>query len=1146
MMRYKTVLSGVAGLFASSDNVSFREWHNYLNYLTLKTNHGGLEALGYADYVFGLQKENHIKQIRASLYDEYTIHPDVIRNEYLPIIYIKPASTFANSLGYDLFDIAEQDEAIIKARDSGEVIIGKYKADTKVLGSPDFLIYFPIYHHGFPIRTVNERHSALVGMLFGAFQLNDLMSDILDEHSNQITFKMYQVDANQATTFIYQATAEIDNNASHTAQRQLSLYGQTWLFEYSSRPSFNELFGSDMPIILLMGGIIVSCLLFLLAWSLVNAQHLFISLRQSKAHADKANTTLKQFKTILDLTIDSMFIFDPNTLTLLYFNQSVINEFGFSETELTQKFPRCLATDQQIDTLRQTIAPLLTGELRVFSQQGQIQHKTGAFIPVEIILQYIHEPNQTGHLVAIVRNISQQLQNEASLRKQEEILRCVINSIPQMVFWKDRDLRFLGCNQVVSQLANCQPSDLVGKTDYEMPWAADAAYYRRLDQEVMESNQAKLRFIETVMVEDGSIRWIETNKIPLHDIDNKVIGVLGTAEDITERLRAEQCLHKANEALLGREQQLRAIFESAGEAIIVINNQGIIESCNPAAEKMFGYSMDELINHNIKMIMLAEYAEKHDGYLQRYCETRERHIIGTRREVVGKRKDGVPVPLIISVGEFEIGNQQKFAGILHDISHLKQQQEELQQAKNAAEFANYAKSTFLANMSHELRTPLNGILGYAQILLRDDTLTLEQHGGLTTILRSGDYLLTLINDVLDLAKVEANKVEVLTVEFDFREFISSIVGLFTVRARQKNVMFEYQALTDLPKGVKADEKHLRQILLNLLSNAVKFTEQGKVVLKIGYDEQQHLRFSIEDTGIGIAQEEIEHIFKPFHQSGEQRFKAQGTGLGLTITKRLIEMLGSQLHVSSCLGKGSVFWFSLDLPCISTVTVKKTPAKILGYEGQRQRLLIIDTQPLNREILYKLLTPLGFEVFEATHDAEAIQQSLAIKPDLIFTSLGKTEAEGLEIVQQLRKLPDFVTMPIVAVSAHVFEYHQQMMKQAGCNAFLAQPIKEQELFAVLQTQLNLTWQYAISAQVAEKQDIATIFDINAPIPISAELADSLYNLAMMGDLNALFEKLNEMEQDEVLHPFVQYVREMVKEFQLDELASLVLPYVKPKN
>jgi signal transduction histidine kinase len=309
----------------------------------------------------------------------------------------------------------------------------------------------------------------------------------------------------------------------------------------------------------------------------------------------------------------------------------------------------------------------------------------------------------------------------------------------------------------------------------------------------------------------------------------------------------------------------------------------------------------------------------------------------------------VLIGLLINIYAVYISSKKSALQLLQTNIQLQQAKENAEKAKIEAEFANRAKSTFLANMSHELRTPLNGILGYTQILHRDKTLNTKQKEAITVIHRSGEYLLTLINDVLDLSKIEADRIELYPTDFHFENFLQNIVEIFQMRVKQKKISFVYEKLSPLPDRVHADEKRLRQIIANLLGNAVKFTKEGRVIFKVGYHNGK-IRFQVEDTGIGIMAEELDKIFQPFQQVGDKSLYTEGTGLGLSITKKLVELMGGQLQVESTFGKGSIFWTTLDLPEVShLVSVKKNkkPA-IIGFEGQSRQVLTGETRKTEKE------------------------------------------------------------------------------------------------------------------------------------------------------------------------------------------------------
>jgi PAS domain S-box-containing protein len=481
---------------------------------------------------------------------------------------------------------------------------------------------------------------------------------------------------------------------------------------------------------------------------------------------------------------------------------------------------------------------------------------------------------------------------------------------------------------------------------------------------------------------------------------------------------------------------------------------------------------------------------------------------------------------------------------------LKNQAEELQKAKQTAETANHAKSAFLANMSHELRTPLNAILGYTQIFKLDYTLTNEQQEGIDIIHRNGEYLLTLITDILDLSKIEAGRLEMCPSIFCLTDFLKGLADIFTMRAKDRQMIFLYEQLSPIPIYVKTDEKRLRQILINLLSNAIKFTPQGQVYLKVGYHNEK-IRFQVQDNGIGIASEELENIFLPFRQVGEEIIRAEGTGLGLSITKKLIDLMAGELHVESTLGQGSTFWFLLDLPETERgeeyqMIVNEEPI-IIGFKESPKKILVVDDRRENRLVFLSLLKPLGFEVAEASDGQEALDKVTQEVPDLILMDLVMPVLDGYNATRRLRKIPLLKEIPIIAVSASVFDSHQEQSLAAGCNAFMTKPIYTATVLESIKKFLNLTWIYRDNPiEKFNKKEPAsqepTLQD-DEPITVpSVQQLTTLFEYSKMGDINAIIEYTKQLEQEEQLKSFSQKIYSLAKELQIRKIREMVKTYL----
>jgi signal transduction histidine kinase/DNA-binding NarL/FixJ family response regulator len=456
-----------------------------------------------------------------------------------------------------------------------------------------------------------------------------------------------------------------------------------------------------------------------------------------------------------------------------------------------------------------------------------------------------------------------------------------------------------------------------------------------------------------------------------------------------------------------------------------------------------------------------------------------------------------------------------------------------------AERANHAKSEFLANMSHELRTPLNGILGYAQIL-SNLALPAKAISGIRVIRQSGEHLLILINDILDMAKIEARRIEIVPTEIHLRDFLRGPIDMFQIRADQKGIAFDVEVSPDLPEVVLADEKRLRQVVINLLGNAVKFTDKGSVKFIVGPHEGK-IRFTIKDTGIGIPPNKISLLFKPFSQVSDAVRNAEGTGLGLALSQRLVQLMGGVITVSSEYARGSTFSFELDLPVASSTAflakAVDNTSRITGYAGERRKIMVIDDIASNRTILVEMLAPLGFIIVEAANGKIALDLIPKERPHLALSDMAMPEIDGVQFIQYVRQMEAFKDLPIVPVSASVGEEEVRRCRALGCRDFLLKPVDYKVLLDCLQRTLNLEWIEAESTTTEEVQTEEPAGVLTPPLP--ADEAAQFADLARRGDLLHLIKAAEQFVATQPTYrPFLDRLRKLCERFRVRQIRELI--------
>ena len=556
------------------------------------------------------------------------------------------------------------------------------------------------------------------------------------------------------------------------------------------------------------------------------------------------------------------------------------------------------------------------------------------------------------------------------------------------------------------------------------------------------------------------------------------------------------------------------------------------------AERTFGYAEDEALGRQLADTIIPEkFREAHIAGMRRFHDSGEAPILNQRLELMALHRTGREFPIEITItSPIREEHGFFFGAFLRDISDRRERDDQLRRAKESAEAATRAKSEFLANMSHELRTPLNGVLGYAQLLQRDAGLSPAQREALEAIAKGGTHLLDLINDVLDLSKIEAGRVDIERTATGLGQLATDLLHLVGESARLKGLHLTMTVAPETPRWVVLDGRHVRQVLLNLLSNAIKFTDRGEVSLVMSRTDDGRLLFDVSDTGVGIEPEALSMIFDAFTQT-RAGAAAGGTGLGLTISQHLLGMMGGRLQVESTRGEGSRFYFSLplviaDLAAAADVDELAPPSLDARLaEGQELSALVTDDSTVNRRILARLLESAGVRVITAAGGIEAIALARKHRPDVVFMDLKMPDLDGLEATRRLADDPTTAGIPIIAVTASALGNTREAALDAGCIDYLTKPVRADLLFAMLRDRLGVRF---VEQPTRESVAPPVVLDIVQRRRIVKQIVDAA-SIGAITDLQVLVEELSVGAPGE--HALAQQLAPLVGQFDFDGLIAL---------
>jgi PAS domain S-box-containing protein len=788
--------------------------------------------------------------------------------------------------------------------------------------------------------------------------------------------------------------------------------------------------------------------------------------------------------------------------------------------------------------------------------------------------------------IAIITDITERKRSNEVLRKSDQMLQTVLDNFPGIVFWKDRTSNYLGCNQSFATGAGLiGPAEIVGKTDFDMPWSVtEGEHYRADDIEVMENGMEKLHIIEMQHQSNGKVIWLDTSKFTLRDSLGQVVGVIGVSTDISrlkiteqeliltnkslafqfketgkraaelaiantelifqnrekEKRKAEleirvderteqlaetnQNLHNEIEERKRNEKQLiiqSTALNAVANAIVISDNFGNVQWINKAFTVLTGYSMKEIIGKNPRALKSG----KQDTAF--YKELWDTILLGKvwHGELINMRKDGsfYDEEMTITPLKDESGAIVRFIAVKNDISNRKKAEVELIKAKKEAEDANKMKSEFLANMSHEIRTPLNSIVGFSNILKERLTGHNIYTEYLDNIMLSSEMLLNLINDILDLSKVEAGKTVIDYHPVNLRNIVTEIETVFQMKALEKGVSLNFNLSDVIPGSLMTDERYLRQILFNLIGNALKFTHKGSVDVQINIiqktvkDGKVDLKFSIKDTGIGILENEMKSIFEPFIQASKKdRNRYGGTGLGLSITKRLVELLGGTISVESEIDKGSVFSFSLFNVEIISLQSEETEGNDTNYPAdlkfKNPVLLLTEDMLSNRQVIKGYLESFNITIIEAENGEECLSAIKIQQPDLILMDMQMPVMDGYTAINIIKSDDKLKNIPLIALSASGMKVQKDKMRMIA-DDFIIKPINKDELIVKLMKYLPYE-----ELPIQKKQQ---------NIVLNKESTKGKSTNKLIPDIKA-----------EMIHSFMPLISKQLNTLNIDEIIGLV--------
>lgn len=734
------------------------------------------------------------------------------------------------------------------------------------------------------------------------------------------------------------------------------------------------------------------------------------------------------------------------------------------------------------------------------------------------------------------------------------------------------------CSLLYGQPLGEFPENMEGV--YALVEAVDRERLRREVTASMEQG-AELNTEFGVVWPDGTVHSVCSHGKVFEDEAGRPQRLTGVCWSVTERPRTKEHA-RTPRALLAAEDKFRALIDAVPDAMVVVNEQGRIVLVSAQAEKLFGHPRDQLLGRTIEALIPSRFNDNHPGRRTGFFADHDGSAMSVGAELYGLHQDGKEFPIEVSLSRVETEEGVLISSSIRDVSDRKrmerhvqsvvdrsdQEREERQTEQDklqvkrderqtlnvtrledvaaVSEAANRAKSTFLSTMSHEIRTPLNAILGYSQLMLRDPALGIEAQANVKIINRSGEHLLSLINDVLDMSKIEAGRVELNPVTFNLSRLLDDLENMFRLRAEAKGLHFELSVEVQPVAYLVADEGKIRQVLINLLGNAIKFTEHGKVKLRVRIDQAAagRLRLSarVEDTGTGVSAAELPLLFQPFVQTKGGLNTQQGTGLGLAISRQHARLMGGDITVTARARGGSRFLFEIPVERgESGVTLKRgAHARVIRLRpGQEvRRILVVDDHFENRNWLMKLLVAVGFSVRGASDGEEGLRIWMSWAPRLILMDVHMPLVDGLEATRRIKADPRGANTAIIILTASALDEERRMSVQSGADDFLPKPCREDDLFESIRVLLGVAFDYETASVDPKSAAGKLACGVERLALLPRELIGKLLHATVSGNKKVLNQLIIQVRDTPGEVDSALALQNLSDKYQYDELRSLL--------